>query len=124
MKEIGYGFKNSSHSYLVYSQLGNKKGIQGMGHYEEVELLFQGIYVILILFSINLESVDVILRTKWLCKLGVVKANWKMQSMKFWLGKETGINQRGCILNKFGDYYENSNLWVRNESEGFWVELD
>lgn len=102
--------------------LGDDKNIKGVGRCPEIELKFQGIFVTQEFFSLELGEIDMILGVNWLCKLGEVRINWKLQTMKFqWQGKRVRINNDLLMCRMESTLKALVNSLVEG-GEGLWIE--
>ncbi|XP_048627868.1 uncharacterized protein LOC125596911 [Brassica napus] len=97
--------------------------VKGGGVCDEVELQLPECTVTSSFLPLELGMADVILGIQWLETLGETRSNWKLQWMKFQLGKETVTLQGDPSL--FSAQVSLKALWkaMENEGEGYMVEL-
>lgn len=103
--------------------LGNGEAIKGTGECRGVVLQLGALEIVEDFLSFSLGNSDVILGVQWLEKLGSVTTNWKLQEMKFKVGKETVILKGDPSLEHSKVSLKAMMRTIKKEGRGLLIEL-
>lgn len=103
--------------------LGNGDAIKGTGECKGVVLQLRAVEIVEDFLPFSLGNSDVILGVQWLEKLGSVTTNWKLQEMKFKVGKENVILKGDPSLEHTKVSLKAMRRTIKREGRGLLVEL-
>lgn len=104
--------------------LGTGEEVQGKGICLGVVLQLPGLDVIEDFLPLSLGNADVILGVQWLEKLGTTTINWKLQTIKFHVGKEAVVIKGDPSLSRTGVSLKAMMRLLRKGEAGYLVELN